>query len=398
LSIGRGKESSDGTSLLMCTVLHGFNHSFMVILPPLYLSMQKEFGYEAIRPIMLLGSVYLVVYALSTLPFGFIGDRSNKKRILTFGVALNSAALLWASLTSSYRLLLLAMVAAGVGGGTYHPVANALMTNRFKGRMGRALGIIGVGASLGLFSGPLLSGFLGQMYGWRTACGVFGIVGLVFALFFAIFMPADESTYNSKVGKRRNLGLGRDSIRYLAMAGVVFGLRDFCWWGTQYLTPTFSQQVLDFTKFRSGLLIGLMSLMGIISQPVGGILSDRFGRRGLLAAVLIIGGAVILVFPLFSGAALFLGGMLGGAMILATVPIVDALIAEGTIYEIRSRIFAILMTAGIFMGSLSPYVMGLIVDYLGDYGLAYRTLGLASWLAALVVLFGIGKLPSRQRS
>ena len=120
-------------SLFICAVLHGLNHALQLVLPPLYLAIKDDFGLEGLSPVMLFGTIYFATYALMNLPYGFLGDHMSKKKILVFGAALNSIAFVLAATTTSYSLFMVAMILAGIGGGTYHPVATALISNLFRG-------------------------------------------------------------------------------------------------------------------------------------------------------------------------------------------------------------------------------------------------------------------------
>ena len=49
-------------------------------------------------------------------------------------------------------------------------------------------------------------------------------------------------------------------------------------------------------------------------------------------------------------------------MLLGTIPVVDAAAADSVTLRLRGRVFGVVMTSGIVVGALSPYVMGLIHD------------------------------------
>ena len=52
-------------------------------------------------------------------------------------------------------------------------------------------------------------------------------------------------------------------------------------------------------------------------------------------------------------------------MLLGTIPVVDAAAADNVSLRLRGRVFGVVMTRGIVVGALSPYVMGLIHDIVG---------------------------------
>jgi MFS family permease len=370
-------------SLFLCAVLHGLNHALQLVLPPLYLAMRDDLGMGGLSRIMLLGTIYFVTYAVTGLPYGILGDRFSKKKILVVGTLVNSVAFLMAAQTRSYGVLVAAMVLGGLGGGCYHPVGNALISNLFRDMVGRAFGIIGVGASLGLFLGPFAGGFLGEHFGWRTSCLVFALFGSAVGVAFGILMPEEEKFVPSE--KEKTLP-PRALLMGLLPVILVFGMRDFCLWGATYLTPVMSQMSVGFSEKTAGLLIGLMSLTGVLSQPLGGFMSDRFGRRRVLAFALTVAGVGIVFFPHAGPVLLFPVALLSGFMILGTVPVVDAAAAQIVPPSMRGRLFGLTITLGILLGALSPYVVGMIYDLSGGYGVPFLVIGLGGFAGAALSL------------
>ena len=374
---------------LICAVLHGLNHAFQVFLPPLYLTVKDDLGLEGLSPVMLFGTIYFATYAVMSLPYGILADRFSKKKILVFGAVLNSLAFLLVAGTRSYTMFVIAMILAGLGGGTYHPVGTALISNLFKGMVGRAFGLIGMGACFGLFAGPSASGLIAEEFGWRVTCLCFAIFGCVVAALFGLIMPEEEAVQSQPVESTIPI---RTLFLALLPVIVVFGLRDFCLWGTIYVTPAMTQVNLGFSKKAAGLLIGLMSLTGIISQPLAGTLSDRVGRRRVISLTLVLGGISVLLFPYLNERMLFVAALVGGFMLLATVPVIDATAADIVPPAVRGSVFGVIMTLGNLLGALSPYVVGLIHDVLGGYRAAYLLLGISA-LAGAVMVF---KIPAKR--
>jgi len=381
--------SSKGLSIFSCALLHGLNHAFQLLLPPLYLSIRNNFRLTGLSPVMLFSTIYFVVYAAMSLPYGFLGDRFSKKKVLIFGAALNSIAFLVAATTQSYTAFMAAMVLAGLGGGAYHPVANALISNLFKGALGRAFGLIGMGASFGLFAGPVLSGFIGEQFGWRMSCLAFAVFGCIVAAFSVLIIPEEPAVQSRK--EESNITLTA-LVAPLLPVILVLGLRDFCLWGTVYLTPAMTQMNMDFSKKLAGTLIGIMSLTGVISQPLAGMMSDRFGRRRVVFIALIISCLMVSIFPYLNRIYIFAVAVVSGFMLLGTVPVMDAVCAEIIPPSLRGRLFGVMMTLGLMIGALSPYCMGLIHDIFSGYRMAYLILGF-SGLAGAVIVFTV---PSRR--
>jgi len=341
---------------------------------------------------MLFGTVYFVTYAASGFPFGVLSDRINKKMILIFGAGLNSSAFLIAAFTDSYGVFMASMVLAGIGGGTYHPVGNALISKIFSKTIGRAFGLIGMGACLGLFAGPLTSGMIAHHYGWRISCIAFAVFGLMVTAAFQLFMPDEEKDGEGE--DRPGMPLGTFA-RVLLPIIVVFGLRDFCHWGTTYLTPAMTQLTLGFSERTAGILLGVMNITGIISQPIAGTLSDRIGRGPVIALALIIGALSVLTLPFLGSTLVFVAVFISGFTLLSTVPVIDAAAADVVPPSVRGRLFGVMMSFGIMFGAVSPYCMGLIHDLVGGYLVAYLVLAGSGLAGAAMVLTFLGNKSSR---
>ncbi len=366
-------------SLFLCAVLHGMNHALQLLLPPLYLAIRDDFGLSGLSRIMLLGTIYYVTYAASGIPYGFLSDKFNKKTILVIGTLVNCLAFLIAAVTHSYTVFVAAMILGGIGGGSYHPVANALIANLFKNAVGRAYGLIGIGASLGLFLGPAASGYLGQTFGWRTSCIAFALFGCLVAIAFGFIMPQEETEPYPEDHVPIQI---KSFVVALLPLILVFGMRDFCLFGTMYLTPAMAQMDQGLSQKAAGLLIGLMSLTGVISQPLAGGLSDRFGRRKMIAVYLALSGVTVSALPFMDGITVFPLAFLAGFMLLGTVPMIDAAAAEIMPPSARGRLFGVLMTLGVMFGAVSPYIAGIIHDLSGGYPVVYLVLGLSGLVGA----------------
>ena len=371
--------------LVLCVFLHGLNHALQLALPPLYLAIRDDLRLEGLSPVMLLGTIYFVVYAVSGIPYGFIADRFSKKKTLVLGTLVNSLAFVLIAYSHSYAVLVAAMVLGGIGGGAYHPVGNALIANLFKDMIGRAFGIAGIGASLGLFMGPFASGFLSLRFGWRISCLLFALFGVAVTVAFAMAMPEESGARDSS----REEGGTRGAL----LAGMipliaVFALRDFCMWGATFLTPAMTQSRLGFTEGSAGLVIGLLSLTGVVSQPVAGALSDRLGGRKVVALALAFCGLCVVLFPHAGPISIYALAIAAGFALLSTVPVIDAAAARLVPPSMRGRLFGVTMTLGILLGAVSPYIVGLIHDIAGGYTAAYLAMGAASILGAVLsILF-----------
>ena len=111
---------------------------------------------------------YVVSFALALIPAGRLADRAGHGRVFRAGVVLSGIAHLLCGVAPSWRALLGARVAQGLGAALVMGSAPALVTlSTAADRRGRALGQLGLAVSAGAVVGPLGGGFLVHGLGWR---------------------------------------------------------------------------------------------------------------------------------------------------------------------------------------------------------------------------------------
>src|SRR4051794_15975501 len=116
----------------------------------------------------LLNSVTLLAGAVAVLPVGFLVDRFNRIKILSFSIFMWSAAMLWSGVVGSYGHLLLARVALGAVTATAGPAIASLTGDYFPAReRGRVYGYILGGEIAGSAVGFIVSGSIAGLLGLR---------------------------------------------------------------------------------------------------------------------------------------------------------------------------------------------------------------------------------------
>ena len=396
-------------NLWMCVALHAVNHGLMAFLVPVFPMMQAEFGFRSLAKMGTLYFTYLFCYGLCNLPFGLLARRVRSKSIMTFGLALNAAAIAACFWTRDMKALVLLMGLAGIGGGSFHPVAIAFLTRLFPQAKGKALGLMGLGSSLGYAVAPFAGGFVAEAWGWQTLCLLIGVGGLLFAGVFWVLVHEPRNSVRSPDAEagapelcagESGPWLTRGVFMLVALIFLLAAVRDTITAGGPYLTSFFAERIHHFSTRQLGILAALFFLPGAIVQPVMGWASDRFTRERVVTASLA-GSVVVLAFMAkFSPLGLWWAVPGLGALLCASVPAVDALVADIVPERSRSTAYGILFTVGIGTGALSPLVLGMIVDMSQGtrrgYASAYTAC--AVWCFAGVVLAVIIRQIRRRRA
>jgi EmrB/QacA subfamily drug resistance transporter len=139
-------------------------------------------------------SGYALAFGLLLIPAGRVGDRIGHKWVFFVGLALFTAASLFAGLAQDSTQLIIARVLQGIGGGIFLPPVTAFIQLLFppmkRGKAFAVLGaVLGVSSALGPVVGGLLIQAFGEESGWRYIFFVnlpIGVLGLIAA---AIVLP-----------------------------------------------------------------------------------------------------------------------------------------------------------------------------------------------------------------
>jgi MFS transporter, FSR family, fosmidomycin resistance protein len=360
-------------TLFLVGTLHAFTHLYQVALLPLYLRIQQDLNLDSVEQATLLVTILGLAYFLPSYALGVMADRFSRKRLLTIGLAINSAGFIGLALAPNYALALASAVVAGFGGSFYHPAATALVARLFPEAKGRALGLVGIGASFGFFAGPLYTGWrVVSSESWRIPVGELGAFGLIAAGLFAWLahddrLPetndSDATKLSRAVVKNQLFPTAGLYVLFLA-AAFFFSMRDFAGSALATSASLFVQNVHSFNPKSTGVALSGIFLASAISNPLFGSLSDQ-GRMRWAGVVLLLGAALISVFPRVPVAWISPVLLAYGFFFMASYPIVEAALMESVPDSVRGRVFGLFITVGGLIGNCSHWLVGNWIHHLG---------------------------------
>lgn len=409
-------ESHRTRMLLLVSMLHAFTHVYQVALLPLYLPLQRSFQLESVGSATFLVTLMMLAYFLPSYPMGVLADRISRRHLLGWGLAINGLGFLLLAFAPNYPVALLAMVISGIGGSCFHPAATALIARLFPLNTGRALGLIGVGASVGFFLGPIYSGWRAAQSGdWRAPILELGFAGLVAAALFlwlaedtpippAASDPAkagSSSVASTSLKARGLFGSTEAGVAFVA-AATAFSLRDFAGSSMGSLGSLFLQNAHGFTVQQTGIALSGIFLAAVVSNPLFGHLSDR-GRKRWTAFVQIMAAGLIALFPHLPGHGVnlyFLVFMAYGFFFMASYPMVEAAVMLAVHDRVRGRAFGLWITIGGLIGNLSHWLVGHWVEGFGARATsvsAYYVLYAGLAVSLIVSLVGLPFLDKVRR-
>lgn len=298
-------------------------------------------------------NAYLLALAVLLVPAGKLGDRYGRKKLFLIGVVGFAVTSLAVGLSGSIELVIIFRVLQGVAGALIMPNTLALLRSAFPAdKLNTAMGIWGAVTAAATAGGPILAGVLVEHFNWesvfyinipvgvialivgaivvaesRTETGrldVAGVLTLGAGLFLLIFGVIKAQTWGWGDGKTiafliasvvvlvgfvllenrisdplipmrlfrdRSISIGAISVllTFLALFGVLFFI-------SLYL-----QSVHGYSAIEAGVRTLPLTLLFVVSSPLSGWMTGRFGPRApITAGLAIVGASMLGLLPLDS--------------------------------------------------------------------------------------------------
>jgi MFS family permease len=360
-------------TLWLTGVLHAFTHLYQVALMPLYLLMQRDFKFASVSQATLLLTVMMAACFGPSYPIGVLADRMNRKKLLGFGLALNGLAFAALALAPNYAWALVAVAVAGFGGSFYHPAATAMVARLFPGSTGKALGLVGIGAGVGFFVGPIYAGWRAGVLepalgpaAWRRPVLELGILGIVVAAIFSLLADNEQP---APANERRTVPAGRlfptRALWFFFVAYcLAFSVRDFAGASMGSLSSLFLQKARNFDPQWTGLALSGIYVAATISNPLFGSLSDG-GRKRWITLALVAAAVMVALFPRVPPHWMIPVLVVYGFFFMASYPMTEAALMESVPDAVRGRVFGLFIMGGGVLGNLSHWAAGVKVKQLG---------------------------------
>lgn len=405
----RGQARGAFTVLLIINIL---NYADRYVLSAVLPKIHAELGLSSLEE-GLLGSSFLFVYALSTLPIGVLADRGVRKNIVSLCVGLWSIATVLAGLARSFLQIFLARSVLGIGEAGYAPASLSLLGDYFPvANRGRVLSFWSAGTLIGAAIGFTFGGLIADAIGWRWAFYMVGLPGLICAfLAWRMAEPRrgafDEGEATATQGEMSHGAIGNDfkgTVKKLAkiptyrilVGALIFSF--FTIGGTSFWLPTYIVNDFHLKVGTAGILSGIVLVTsGLVGTIVGGWLADLLQKRmpqgRLLVATLgLLIGAPLVLIALFIHTLLpfVLVFILAGITLNFCTGPLNAVIQDVIAPEIRSTAIGLsLLLAHLLGDAAAPFAIGGLAGTSSLWLAMITTAPTSLFIAGLICLLGL---------
>ena len=290
--------------------------------------IKKELGISDTQVGLLTGVAFSIFYTLVGLPMGRLVDSKNRRNLIVAGLIVWCFFTSVGSLTKSYLTLFLARIGVGVGEASLSPAAYSMIADYFPKRLlGVALSIFYMGVFLGSSLALLVGGMvvqalsriptidlplLGTIASWRATFLLVGLPGFLFVLLvYTIREPQRRDLIKSAAGGTDlplREAFEQIKMRWSSLLGLGFAMvfQSGCAYALISWGPQFFQRIHGWNAAESGrALAGILLVFGCGGMFLGGKLSDRWLRNGMIHSPLRVGvigaiGATVFLAPAFA--------------------------------------------------------------------------------------------------
>ncbi len=375
----------DRRTLWAATFAHFLNDFYVAFLAPLLPLVVKRFDLS-LTLAGLLATVLTTSAAMSQPFFGAIADRLQRRILVVAGPALTVIAMGMMGLAPTYTALIVILLIAGMGTASFHPQGASTAGEASGRRKGTGLSLFVAGGELGYALGPLVIALVVSGRG-LTATWMVAIPGLVACLLLRWFVPPRRELPPRPEGSslRGDLAV---ALGPLALLWFIVVLRSIVISSYQTFIPLLLNQ-RGGSIVAGGAAVFLFGGVGAIGGVSGGTLSDRIGRRRMVALSLILSAPLLLAFVRTHGPLAYVFLALGGVAVYLSAAVTIVMAQE--LLPHRASV-----ASSIVMG-LAWGTAGLSLTAVGALGDAVGLERALTWvlLLAVVALAAVFFLPAR---
>jgi len=167
---------------------------------------------------------------------------------------------------------------------------------------------------------------------------------------------------------------------------LIKGLRGMALVALLTFLPLYLANDVGLSAFVRAAYIGLLIAIGIVAKPVAGYLSDKLGRKQILAPGLLWSGAIMLLLIFFGeGVVLPVLIALLGLFVYPDQPILTAAFLDLVDDGVVSTALGIASFVGFLLSALTPMVVGALYEFVGVSAALYY-IGSLFFVAAILLV------------
>lgn len=339
----------------------------------------------------LLMTVFLLAYSLANILLVPLMSRLGPRRSLILGMAASSLILMLGGWAASFAAIIAVRILLGITHGIQYPNLSVLVRNWFPPQeRGTANAIYGMGGSIAPALAIPLFGWIIPAFGWEYSFFIPAVIGLVCTIPFLLSWITDHPEENSLISagevayikaNQPSLTAAEDNSQPAEGMNQVWKNSSFwllciiytaftCgWWGLLTWMPQYLVQARSFDMSGMTGYVTIAYIAAMIGVFTSGRLVDRIQQKSMVGLVALLGVALatfgISAIPSASGAGICIVLAVGinEFVFPAVWSILQGIIPE----KLIAAASGVLSGSANLFSALSPFIMGLLIQFTGSY-------------------------------
>jgi predicted MFS family arabinose efflux permease len=355
------------------------------VLPPILPVLSAELGLTYAQS-GLLETAYLIGYVLIKVPVGGISQRLGAKKVLAASMVGYAASTFLISAANNLTQIFILRFLVGLFQGVHLPVANALLSDRFGSKQGRAIGFNESGANVGnTLAFPLAVSLL-SLWGWRTAFMIMSLPAFLLALATFAWIKSEEGINEEKTKSNGSIWEYKKALIPLALGHATYNivLRS-----TFTFIPSFLVDSKGMGIATAGYIATILPFAGIFAKLVSGFLFERFGSRNSITGGLALSALFFFGLVWMTGRTqIGLNLMVLGLTLYCFSPIIYASTTSMLPPNLKPVGLGVVTMFGNIVGAISTSVVGILIDYWG-FGIAFTAIAGVTLVSSAVIRLSV---------
>lgn len=260
--------SPDLIWIALSLVVWGFGEGAFFSFQPLYL---QQLGADPLKIGAILGA-YGFAQTIAHIPAGYLADRVGRRPLMWVSWFIGALATFLMALATTLPAFVVGMILYAGTSFVISPLNSYITIARGRWTVGRALTMISASYNTGAIMGPLVGGWVGENYGFRSIF-VLAAVAFVFSTILILKVrpqPVEERGDLQQSDKIYN------NLPYLRFMGLVF-FAMFAMYLPQPLAPNFLQNQRGLDLVQIGQLYSISAFGLVFTNLILGNMEHRLG-------------------------------------------------------------------------------------------------------------------------
>lgn len=351
------RQLSERGILATLTAGHIVDDIYMNALPPFLPVLIASAGLSYASAGLLV-TFFTLTSSVSQPFLGYAIDRYRVKWVSAVG-------LIWAGIfvglmgtAKSYGMLLILATLAGIGPAMFHPHALSAVSGLSTGAQGRIMSVFIIGGNIGFAISPVLIGALTSSSLGQGGMVYMAIPGILMgSLIWKLSSGLGTGTIQEKYPFRLS------DLRPAVILIMVAVLRSWVYFSVLSYLPSYFVQG-GSSVLRSNSLLSIMLLAGVAGQFIGGTLSDRFGRKKITLASLLLAAPLLFAFLHTTGPVAMAFFFCFGFSVMASFSVTMVMMHE-IMHRHIGMASGIMIGFALGLGGMGVMITGLMADRFG---------------------------------